>query len=629
MVGETLGLWRLVRGLGRGGMGEVYEAEYDYLHLLSLRYVPERRDDIRRELESMPRAEQARLASEVLSTPLPPDARFAIKICNARSGTSGHRRFLMEAELAQRLGDHPYIVTVHAVNTADDRTGLVRKLQLDQGKYRDAAFMVMDLAVCTYDQARLTIGEAVHVVRCIATSLDHAHRKGIVHRDLKPENILGSIEHPLLTDFGIAKEIDQSEGLTRTGQIIGTLDYMSPEQATDAKRVDQRSDIYSLGVVLYEFATQGHLPYSHKLERDSALAAIRSDRVEPKWPREHRADFPIALERIILKAMAYRMEDRYQGMSELITDLDRFARGERIGFWGRIGVGRWLLFQVRRHPQVLWGAVTLAAITVVVALSMWLPRLLDGSRRDLEQKLQTLDHAVDEVQAGRRGQLNKPDADMLGKVRTAVQYSEGRYPELVTELKRIELRLLRSRRLEVYFTASAARRPVNSLTATQGLEELKIAARSDNAKWYLDTDRDGLVIDEHQLITLGPYGRGVVYLYGVLQLPGADGFQVQVREQDDPRHHATWRIGDGGMLTATLQEDERPAVTLRQERLSSRRVSFAIELGPGLVRTWIGAEERRHPNVRGLNDDAPAVVELELPGGTVIEKLVLSPIGPR
>jgi serine/threonine protein kinase len=100
----------------------------------------------------------------------------------------------------------------------------------------------------------------VHVVRCIATALDHAHHNGVVHRDLKPENILGTVRHPLLTDFGIAKELDHSLGLTRTGQVIGTLDYMSPEQATDAKTVDHRSDIYSLGVVLYEFATQGGLP---------------------------------------------------------------------------------------------------------------------------------------------------------------------------------------------------------------------------------------------------------------------------------------------------------------------------------------------------------------------------------
>jgi serine/threonine protein kinase len=118
MIGETLGIWRLVRGLGRGGMGEVYEAEYDYVYLLSLSYQADQREVIRQELQALSRAEQARLAGEMLGTPLPPDARFAIKVCNARTGTPGHKRFLQEAEMAQRLGDHPYIVSVHAVNGA-------------------------------------------------------------------------------------------------------------------------------------------------------------------------------------------------------------------------------------------------------------------------------------------------------------------------------------------------------------------------------------------------------------------------------------------------------------------------------------------------------------------------------
>ena len=168
----------------------------------------------------------------MIGSPLPPDARFAVKVCSARAGTAGHRRFIQEAELAKRLGDHPYVVTVHAIHEGQDGSST---LPIDGGKHRDVPFMVMDLAKREYDHTKLNISQAVHVIRCIATALDHAHEHGVVHRDLKPENFLGSINSPLLTDFGIAKEVDHTLGLTRTGQIIGTLDYMSPEQATDAK----------------------------------------------------------------------------------------------------------------------------------------------------------------------------------------------------------------------------------------------------------------------------------------------------------------------------------------------------------------------------------------------------------
>jgi serine/threonine protein kinase len=637
MVGETLGLWRLVRGLGRGGMGEVYEAEYDYIHLLSLRYAADQREMIRQELAAISRNDQALLAGDMLGTNLPPDSRFAIKVCNARSGTAGHKRFLMEAEVAQRLGDHPYIVTVHVVNGGlDEHQGPARRLDLDRGKYRDVAFMVMDLATRTYDHCKLTIMESVHVVRCIATALDHAHRHGIIHRDLKPENILGPIEHPLLTDFGIAKEIDQTDGLTRTGQIIGTLDYMSPEQATDAKRVDHRSDIYSLGVVLYEMATQGCLPYSHKLDRDSCLAAIRSERYEPRWPREYKLDFPIGLERIILKAMAHRQEDRYQAMSEFITDLDRFARGERIPFLGRVKVKSWGRFQLRRRPKLIWGGGILAATVLLLTLVLWARHALDETRRMLKRDLDRLELVVKAVEERRQPQLGREDAKLLAGIDETLknQVNRERYAEELARSQELKARLDAARWLRVHFIPGqqANGRTITAQDCVLAKDQLQVAAQAENPQWSLEGS-EGLAIYDTMTLRLGPYGTGTVYC--IARLVTGEGFQLAVRENEDERHLTTWGLGQGRFALMT-REDERPVEELHSELLAPGRQSYEIslflEVRPDGIRSWWPMpgtiKEFHFPGKRGLRPGAPARVELTLPKGTRLRSLEIWTKGP-
>ncbi len=633
MVGETIGLWRLVRGLGRGGMGEVYEAEYDYIHVLTLRYAAEQRDLIRRELDALPRRTQAAVASQVMGTPMPADMRFAIKICNARSGTPGYRRFLQEAEVAQRLGDHPYIVTVHQVSgPLDVISEMSRRLALDSGTYRDLAYMVMDLASCRIEPTQLTVAEAVHVVRCIATALDHAHSQGVVHRDLKPENILGSVEHPLLTDFGIAKEIDHSEGLTRTGQIIGTLDYMSPEQATDAKRVDYRSDIYSLGVVLYEFATQGHLPYSDKLDRDSCLAAIRSERVDPRWPREHMARFPVRLERIILKAMAHRQEDRYQAMSDFITDLDRFTRGEPIGWFKRVNTRALLRFHLRRHPRLVWGAATVLAAVLIACSVLWIMQMMDANRHILNEELDKVTAQVGEMETTRRHWiLDRAGEDMMRDLRTRL--STNRYPGLSSRLANLEDQLLKDRRLSLAFVASNERPSDPEIQPAEMLEQLKLAANSP--QFEATASGTGLRILDNQSLTLPHFGKGTVFCYLVVRLPptGIESFSMTAQEEDTysgGRHIASWSVR-ANSLQFSLQQDEEPPKVLRQTPPNldkEPQVSIAMELSGGAIRTWVTGELQSFP-LRGLRDGAPATVVLNLPKDSYVEKLYVLPVGPR
>jgi serine/threonine protein kinase len=624
MAGETLGLWRLTAGIGRGGMGEVYAAEYDYGHIFATHAPRERRDEVRKELLALPRGEQAGLAGQLLGISLPAEAHFAIKICNARSGTPGYRRFLQEAQLAERLGDHPYIVTVHAINgAAEDAaaaatpgTSVFRRLELDRGKYRDLAFMVMDLANTTFDRTQLAVGEAVHIVRCIAMALDHAHGQGVVHRDLKPENILGTIDHPLLTDFGIAKEIDASEGLTRTGQIIGTLDYMSPEQATDAKHVDHRSDIYSLGVVLYEFATNGALPYSHKNDRDSCLAAIRSEGSDPKWPREQRAGFPAGLEYVILKAMAFRKEDRYQSMAEFIADLDRFTRGERVGWIGRVPLRGMARFQVRHHPRLVWGTAAAVALPLLALGVVWFSRVIDRERRAHEKDLERLDDAVAEIRSGARAQFGRDDLDRLGRLQALK--SDASYELLRERLLAAEDQLLSVRSLRAVFRPDRAR---GEKPQGDALDELKLAAGVASAPWH-PTD-EGLRVSDASAIQLRPYGKGTVFVWVVAALTPTNGTLLRLTETAYPSHQ-TWINLVGDQLQVVWREDEKQPVVLRQERLASPRVSFAVELGPERIRTWIGRGEQVH-RVRGLADRAPAAVTLQLPANTVLERLEVQP----
>ena len=619
MVGETLGLWRLVRGLGRGGMGEVYEAEYDYVHLLTLRYAAEQRALVEHELRALARDEQARLAGDMLGTPLPPDARFAIKVCNARVNTAGHRRFLQEAEVAQRLGVHPYIVTVHAVNAGGlsmPGSNLAR-FELERGRHRDVAFMVMDLAARDYDHTKLALDESVQVVRCIATALDHAHSQGVVHRDLKPENLLGSVRYPLLTDFGIAKDIDNSDGLTRTGQIIGTLDYMSPEQATDAKRVDHRSDIYSLGVVLYEMATQGCLPYFHKADRESCLAAIRSERSEPKWPREYVANFPVGLERIILKAMAYRQEDRYQAMSEFIGDLDRWTRGEWIPFWGRVRARNWLRFQVRRHPRVLWGSVAALAVALIVAAVLVLTPYLDGRRRTLDDQLDHLAGVVARIKAGEVDQPSKDDLSKLADLDHSLRMNTGRYPEQQERRARLGRELLATRRLIARFTG------VTGDSAARSREQLQVATGAESPDWVLD--KNGLKMQELTRLQLGPYGAGAIRV--ALTVRTSEGFRLLVQEAGrQARHRTLWSIA-GGTLQTLYREDEKPDQALHAPQPVPDPIDLRIEFALGPEELRISSPRSAVHRVRGLDPGAAAVITLQLPKDSVLMQLEVRPDG--
>jgi len=224
-------------------------------------------------------------------------------------------RFRREAQAAANLS-HPNIVPV-----------------FDWGEDGGTYFIVMEfvdgraLSSILRTAGPLHPDRAAEIAADVAGALAYAHRHGVVHRDVKPGNVLITEEGTIkVTDFGIARAVNTEESLTQTGAVMGTATYFSPEQA-EGKGVDARSDIYSLGVVLFEMVT-GRPPF---LGDSPVAVASKHVREHPPAPREINAGVPPDLEAIILKCMAKSPEHRYATGDELRNDLLRFREGRAVG----------------------------------------------------------------------------------------------------------------------------------------------------------------------------------------------------------------------------------------------------------------------------------------------------------
>ncbi len=271
----TIGKFTVLEQLGRGAFGTVYKARDPELQRLVAVKVP--------------RAGSFATAEE--------EERF---LREARAAAQlSHPGIVPVLEIAHD-GGVPYIVSeyVEGLTLADVLTG------------RRPAFR-----------------ESAELVAAVADALDYAHRRKIVHRDVKPSNLL--IDHagaPHVTDFGLARRGEGEITVTLDGQILGTPAYMAPEQAAgDQQRVDARSDVYSLGVVLYELLA-GELPF--RGNQRMLLHQVLND--EPRPPRSLNDRIPRDLETVTLKAMAKEPAHRYATAQELADDLSRFLRGEPI-----------------------------------------------------------------------------------------------------------------------------------------------------------------------------------------------------------------------------------------------------------------------------------------------------------
>ena len=306
-----LGDFRIVREIGYGGMGVVFEAE------------------------------QVSLGRRVALKILP----FAALLNDQQL-----RRFQTEATAAARL-QHPHIVPVYSVGcergvhyyamqlidgpSLAEVIAQLRKRRMPEGTSAasdqpDAAETAVEAAANALTRDAEGAGHYRGVARIgreAAEALHYAHEHGVLHRDIKPSNLLlDAAGHVWITDFGLARVEDESQ-LTRTGDVLGTLRYMSSEQATGQhEQVDARSDVYSLGATLYELATLQSVfdcPTRRQIVKQVAAGnPVPPHRMDPRVPR------PLSL--VISKAMARRPADRYQSAQELADDLQRFLSGDRV-----------------------------------------------------------------------------------------------------------------------------------------------------------------------------------------------------------------------------------------------------------------------------------------------------------
>ena len=236
------------------------------------------------------------------------DRKVALKILHAHYSEDDEyiERFRREARAVAALS-HPNIVTV-----------------IDRGEWEHKQFIVFEyvdgenLKTVIQRRGPAPVATALELAMQIARGLSFAHQQGLVHRDVKPQNVLLNGDgQAKVTDFGIARSLDVQHGMTQTGTVLGTSDYIAPEQA-QGQRVDEHTDVYSLGVVLYELLTK-EVPFPGE---NFVAVAMRHINEAPPPLRDKRPDVSPRLEAAVQRAMAKRPEDRFQTMADFCAELE-------------------------------------------------------------------------------------------------------------------------------------------------------------------------------------------------------------------------------------------------------------------------------------------------------------------
>jgi WD40 repeat protein/serine/threonine protein kinase len=378
---HPLGDYRIVRELGRGGMGVVYEAEQLSLgRHVALKVLPFAAALDHKQLQRFKNEAQA--AANLHHANIVP-----VHGIGCERGVHYYAMQLIEGQsLAELIAE----MNRHQAEGADAKPEVADDLPatclagLDAGASEATVTYSLNMAPRTAQAVAATTIKAAlstehstkssawfrtvaQMGRQAATALEYAHGLGVIHRDIKPANLLIDARGNLwITDFGLA-HVQTDMSLTMTGDLVGTLRYMSPEQAL-AKRViiDHRTDIYSLGMTLYELLTL--TPAFAGRDRHELLRQIAFE--EPSSPRRLNSSIPAELETIVLKATAKNPAERYATAQDLADDLDRFLNDEPIRAKRPTLLGRARKWARRHRPVVVSAAVATAAVLVVAILAL-------------------------------------------------------------------------------------------------------------------------------------------------------------------------------------------------------------------------------------------------------------------
>jgi serine/threonine protein kinase/predicted Zn-dependent protease len=532
-----LGDFELLRELGRGGMGIVYEARQ-----ISLK------------------------------------RRVALKVLPPALGMSAQakQRFEREAQAAAKL-HHTNIVPVHAIGEHDGHhfyaMDLIDGQSLDhvlRDMVDEGSNPLMEATVTqtvtelrpqraarsSQDQATTSLSDTVaggrewfdtvaKLVADVADALHYAHGRGVIHRDIKPANLMLSREgHLSITDFGLARLLEEP-GMTVSGSFLGTPAYMAPEQIAAGRiNVDHRADIYSLGAVLYEMLTMQR-PFGGQ-SREQVLAAVMTK--DPPPPRRFNGKIPVDLETICLKALEKDVDRRYATAGEMAQDLRQYLQGGLIAA-RRAGIHRRAWKSIRRHPVTATAtAVSIVAVAVIASLTLTLT-----SRTTTEAALRAVADADLMLERGDYSQG-------LERTEEALELVPGLAQARIVRA-RLLLQLRRDEEVIAEVQTVLAENP-NDWTAHAILAFVGKKA-----------NRPAIPVEQHLAAVerLAPESADVYYLRGILEKSNTEAVELLTRALElDPAH--TWAILERNIRYQTLR-NVKAAMADAERMIAIRRQS--------------------------------------------------------